>query len=130
MPHALGLNSGGFSAITSSHPCSNLDDLSAFFSIIWRNTRVRDLALSEELATTMVERNWTLESLDKLPVSLALPIREVLKTCQISPRMTYSLETYKLIDRDDLFEFVKGVSTNYDIPAPEPEVSVSVGMKY
>ena len=124
MPGMFNSSIADFNVIPASRPCSNLDDLSTFFSIIWRNTRVRDLGLAEELANTMVERNWTLDTLDKLPVSLALPIREVLKTCQISPRMTYSLETYKLIDREDLFEFVRGASANYDIPTPENDSSV------
>jgi hypothetical protein len=111
----LGESTGGL----TTHPCSNLDDLTLFFSIIWKNTRARDLGLAEELAAAMVERNWTLESLDCLPPSLAVPIREVLRICQIGPRMTYALETYKLIDRADLFEFVRGASTNYDMFTPE-----------
>jgi hypothetical protein len=105
----------------ADHPCSNLDDLHVFFSIIWKNARARDLGLAEGLAAAMVERNWTLESLDRLPLPLAIPIREVLRICQIGPRMTYPLETYKLIDRADLFEFVRGASTNYDITAPESD---------
>jgi len=111
----LGVSTGGL----SSPPCSILNDLSIFFSIIWKNTRARDLPLAEALASAMVERNWTLESLDRLPISLAIPIREVLRICQISPRMTYPLETYKLIDRADLFEFIRGGSVDYDIRTPE-----------
>jgi hypothetical protein len=119
---------GEFTGGLATHPCSNLDDLTLFFSIIWRNPRARDLGLAEELAAAMVERNWTLESLDNLPLSLAIPIREVLRICQIGPRMTYALETYKLIDRADLFEFVRGATTNYDIPTPENDGPVSFSL--
>lgn len=127
VPDLFGLSPAVLSLNITNQTCTNLKDLSLFFSMIWRNTRVRDLGLSEELAHAMVERNWTLESIDNLPVSLAIPIREVLKTCQISPRMTYSLETYRLIDRDDLYEFVKGTSANYNMPTTEVQGPYTVG---
>lgn len=107
---------------------SNLEDLSSFFTIIRKNSRVRDLGLAEALCSAMVERNWSLKSLDDLPVSLAIPIKEILKICQISPKMSYSLETYRLIDREDLFEFARGIASNFEAPEAESDSSVSFGI--
>jgi hypothetical protein len=105
--------------------CSKLEDLRNFFDIIRKNVRARDVPLAELLSSSMVERNWSLKSLENLPMSLAIPIREVLKICQISPKMSYSLEVYKLIDREDLFEFARGFASEIEASNTEDDPSVS-----
>lgn len=80
--------------------------------------------MAEALCQAMVDRSWQLEALDNLPTSLATPIREVLRICQISPKMSYQLETYKLIERPDLFEFAGGSSAAYEVPVSEGNRSV------
>jgi anaphase-promoting complex subunit 1 len=106
--------------------CSKLEDLCAFFDIVRRNVRGRDVPLAESLCSAMVERNWSLKSLENLPISLATPIREVFKICQISPKMSYSLEVYKLIDREDLFEFARGIASGIEASNTEDDPSVSL----
>jgi len=120
----------GFESRSGNRPvakwCSKLEDLGTFFDIIRKNVRGRDIPLAESLCNAMVERNWTLESLETLPISLSTPIREVLKICQISPKMSYSLEVYKLIDREDLFEFARGIASGFEASNTEDDPSVSL----
>lgn len=113
-------------ALSSSNPCSILDDLDLFFQHIRLNSSAKSQEFAEGLALVMIERNWKLEMLNLIPLCLAIPIREILRICQISPKMTYPLEMYTLIDRPDLFEFARG-----GFPAPEklsmlPDDSVSI----
>lgn len=99
------------------HPFSVLEDLGLFFSIIRKNTHVKNLELAEALAASMVERNWHQGLIESLIVPIATPIIENLRICQISPKTTYSLDTYALIDRPDLYEFAKGTYVMPDTPA-------------
>lgn len=99
------------------HPFAILEDLSLFFSVIRKNAHAKNLELAETLVTSMVERNWHQGSLETLIVPLAIPLLEILRICQISPKTTYSLDIYSLIDRPDLHEFAKGSYEMPDIPA-------------
>ncbi|PVF92755.1 putative APC1-subunit of anaphase-promoting complex [Serendipita vermifera] len=110
------------------HVCSNLADLSHFFDVILHNRKMADLNLGETLACHMVTRNWSLRNLDSLPISLAIPLREMLRVAQISSKMSYTPETYELIDRPDLRDLVRGAVAEGEIPAEDNEkAAVSVG---
>jgi hypothetical protein len=98
------------------HPFSVIEDLGLFFSIIRKNVHARNLELAEALAASMVERDWHHNSIETLILPLATPIMENLRICQISPKTTYSLDTYSLIDRPDLHEFAKGAYVMPDTP--------------
>lgn len=42
--------------------------------------------------------------MDRLPFGLAVPLREVARTCQLSPAGDWPIAAYKLIGRNDLAE--------------------------
>ena len=89
-------------------PCSNLKDIFDLISLVLPNDRITRRTPAEKLLLEMVKRNWTAESLDSLPLCLAMPLRENLRVCQLYPEPTYPLEAYAIIDRMDMFESVKG----------------------
>jgi hypothetical protein len=105
--------------------CSNLADLAHFFDVILHNRKMTDLNLGETLACHMVARNWSLRNLESLPMSLAIPIREMLRVAQISSKMSYTPETYELIDRPDLRDLVRGTVADGEIPEEDNEKMVS-----
>lgn len=90
-----------------SSPCTNLEDIGRMFVLIRGGTPGRNIQSVEALTSLMIERKWTRESLDSLPICLQIPIRESLRLLQISPKLSYPLETYELIDRPDLLELVQ-----------------------
>ena len=110
-------------------PCHNLKDIFDFITLVLPNDRITRRAPAEQLLLEMVKRNWTAESLDSLPLSLAMPLRENLRLCQLFPEPTYHLEAYEIIGRMDMFESVKGgikPPSHFDaIPATVGEQEVS-----
>ena len=88
-------------------PCRTLEDVCQMFALVRNGAGTRSLQYVETLTNLMNERKWTRESLDSLPICLQVPIRESLRLLQISPKLSYPLETYELIDRPDLLELVQ-----------------------
>ncbi|KAG8831696.1 Anaphase-promoting complex subunit 1 [Serendipita sp. 399] len=103
---------------TKPSSCRFLEDLIDFFSLIRNDPNSRELGKSETLAYLMIQRDWTLQHLERLPLSLKVPIKEALKLLQNGPRLSYPAATYKLIDRTDLFYLVS------DVPAQPVETSI------
>ncbi len=64
------------------------------------NTRSRAVA-SLQLLDVM---KFKLQDLQHLPLGIASPIREALRTCQLSPGGDWSVAAYRLIGRSDLAE--------------------------
>ncbi|KAG8803051.1 Anaphase-promoting complex subunit 1 [Serendipita sp. 398] len=97
------------SSHTKPSSCRLLDDLVDFFSLIRDDPNSRELGKSEALAHLMVQRDWNLKQLEKLPLALKIPIKEALRLLQNGPRLSYPAATYKLIDRSDLYYLVSEV---------------------
>ncbi|KZT44107.1 hypothetical protein SISSUDRAFT_1085652 [Sistotremastrum suecicum HHB10207 ss-3] len=57
---------------------------------------------SEKTVERLVENDFTLEEVDDLPVGIASPIREAMRTCQMNPPGHWPLPAYHLLDRPDL----------------------------
>lgn len=113
----------------SPPPCPNLKDIFDFIALVLPNDRITRRAPAEQLLLEMVKRNWTAESLDSLPLCLAMPLRENLRLCQLFPEPTYPLEAYEIIGRMDMLESIKGSikpPSHFDaIPARLGEQEVS-----
>merc|ERR1712129_45630 len=57
---------------------------------------------TEQLVLAMVEENFTLNDIDCLPLGIALPLRDAIKSRKHSPSLNWPKDAYLLIGREDL----------------------------
>ncbi len=57
---------------------------------------------AEQLVLALVEEGWTSQDIDSLPVGLALPLRDALRSCRIAPPRHWPRAAYELVGRHDL----------------------------
>eukprot|EP01083_Nonionella_stella_P126448 382729_1 len=57
---------------------------------------------AEQLTLAMVEENFTPNDIDCLPLGIALPLREALRSCKYNPTHDWPKGAYVLIGREDL----------------------------
>lgn len=85
----------------------------------------KDFRSRAELAVeTMVALDFTLEELDDVPYGVAIPIRECLRACQMSPPSEWPLAAYELVGRQDLAEMAK--APTFDVEDEEPGLAEKV----
>ncbi|KAJ4490696.1 hypothetical protein J3R30DRAFT_122797 [Lentinula aciculospora] len=57
---------------------------------------------AENAVRQMVNKGINEEFIARLPLGIAAPLREAIRTCQLTPPLDWSQEAYKMISRDDV----------------------------
>lgn len=59
---------------------------------------------AEAAVLMMAQRNYTSDFLNLLPLSIAMPLREAARTCQLGPPADWPVNAYEFVGRNDLTE--------------------------
>jgi anaphase-promoting complex subunit 1 len=87
-------------------PFTSLAQLTALYMCLADETVPETDKRAHNAVATMVRLNLNIQFLATVPVGLAAPIREAIRTCQHLPPPGWNSLAYRLVDRNDLAEAI------------------------
>jgi len=85
-------------------PLAYLRQLTAVYRCLADKTVEDTRKRAENAVHLMVRSQIGIDFLNRLPLGLAAPLREVARTCQLSPGQDWSAAAYEFVGRNDLAE--------------------------
>ncbi|KAH7911788.1 hypothetical protein BJ138DRAFT_869582 [Hygrophoropsis aurantiaca] len=105
-------------AYGSSEPLQTVKCLTAAYMCLADKTITSTQKRAERTVEMLIQQRGTARSgiqlLDSLPLGIAAPLREAIRTCQLSPPSSWSPDHYELIGRRDLA---------YSVAQTQPDIS-------
>lgn len=87
---------------TSFNPLQRTHQLLTLYGLLVDKTVPSSTRRSEMAVQAMLAFRWSLREVEELAIGVASPIREALRTCQLSPPGDWPTEAYILVGRGDL----------------------------
>ncbi|KAJ3872434.1 hypothetical protein F5051DRAFT_155993 [Lentinula edodes] len=94
--------------IQPSYAYGTIDPLESMKILTWTYMTLadpdvkRNLKRAENAVLQMVRSGMNEEFIARLPLGIAAPLREAIRTCQLAPPLDWPQEAYKAISRDDV----------------------------